>query len=489
MRSRMPDSGLTRSLATYYPASHCIFFDHSYAELQQASERLFGRAMSDPDYMEAADIDWRKGVVFDDVLRYTTYLHEVAHVRHLSASPLGLALWVLSGIERGKNARCLRNWGEGAGMPRNVTLPLLSHGSSDPWLQEIARRRKQRHALEVGLLRPAPGSDLLDWLYPLQLFFDELRPFCEDVLKQDHYGASVVIPANMPRDLSPSNFAGEAVIEGLARCNESIALIQLGAPRDILNRHMFAKQGSYVIGFIGQGLGVSDAGKLVFVCAALLDWALQAPLLSFLLAEREWIEMHELLPAWRLVRLVARFANSRFTVKDVLKRHDKVERELFSQLGWTSPTELGNRLLGLDIPTSAPVGTRLAVRKLRLGAQIRARHPMALAYPLVAPGDEAFRAAIATFTDRRVVYLGDVDKRTEDASALLVSFLDDLIHDALLGDEDVGRARLLADTLSQQVGGFPTGSEIFRTRLRAMVRDAADEMLIAWHRSDAYEKN
>lgn len=65
-----------------------------------------------------------------------------------------------------------------------------------------------------------------------------------------------------------------------------------------------------------------------------------------------------------------------------------------------------------------------------------------------------------------------MEERTEDRDALLLTFADDLIYDALLGEEDVRRAQLVADTLSELIGGVPTGREIFRSRLRLMIGDA-----------------
>lgn len=107
-----------------------------------------------------------------------------------------------------------------------------------------------------------------------------------------------------------------------------------------------------------------------------------------------------MLPGWRLVALVSRFAELSFTLDDVQQQYAEVERELFSSLGWASPSELGEHILRLDIPAPTSAGTRLALHKLWVGAEIRARSPLALAYPLVAPplvasGEEALVASIA----------------------------------------------------------------------------------------------
>jgi len=476
--------GLGRSLGAYYPASHCMLLGHSCSQLHQAFERLFGRSLTDPgflareflaaDFLAKADVDWRKGGIFDDVLRYTTFAHELAHVRHLSASPLGFAMWVMSGMERVNNTRTLKNWSAKADAPFSVSLPLLSEEPDDPWLRKIASQRKLAGSLELGLLEPAPDEEAADWLWPLNMLWDELCGFFERVLKQERYGAEIAVPPNYPRGLSPPGLAGRAVIEGLASCNESIALLKLGAPPEILNRHALSKHGQYgpIFGYIKRDLGVVH-GKAVLLAAVLLDWALQAPLLPFLLGNRGGsVELHELLPGWRFLRLVQHFADLRFTLDDVHQRYGDVEAELFASLGWASPSDLAERILRLDIPTPTSAGTRLAVRKFQVGAEIRARSPLTLAYPQAVPpllesGEEVLLASIAVFADHGVVSIGDVENR----DALLLTFADDLIYDALLGEVDVSQAQLLTDTLSQLLGGVPTGREIFRSRLRAMIGD------------------
>lgn len=476
------------------PGSLAVLYHFPHQLLVDAVRYIFGDEAAIATTEGHAAHDWTvaPGVRFDTEEGYfhlrivLSWLHEQLHVRHLTSSPVGFGLWVLQAQEYALSLRGLRRWGQrvgAAGLP--ARQPVFTRHGDDAEVQEIATTKRNFSVFHQTLRRKVDlsGEDLAATVLPALLA--TLKPFCERVLGQ---------PSSIPQFVSGlpgagsaplDALSGDAVVEGLARVNEYLAAMRLGAGVEVLNRYSVEKglelyQGA--IGLVGRFLKV-EPPKSWLIAARLLDWALQAPLLPFLLAGRGRVGVEEMLPGWRFTLLVFSFQRLGFTLDDLLARGDDVQRALFQARGWESPLELADRIRTANLKLPEPLLTRACVEKLRLAAELRLRDPAVLFAPVGSNDTLRLEKGFSLFEDGAVASSGGLTPK--ELVEFSLGLLDDAVVDAVWASDTLSAPFSVAGQLSRALfGGALTPLALVARTLNATVGVAAGkEIMMAFAES------
>lgn len=396
---------------------------------------------------------------------FLTYLHEQFHLRHLTSSPIGFLLYVINARQYAYMYSAIRNWGERIGSSPEVPirLPLNTHHVEDPDVQKIKVVWDVFGSYQTLFMESLSDTTLLEAtsgiLRPLT---EELEQISASVLGTSDVYPDIDLGEAHNQSINPGGLTGRAVLEGLARMNEFMTLAYLNAPMELINSFVAEKQhGIYAqtSGVASALLNVSSVDSWMLV-AKLSDWAMQAPVMPFLLRGRETISIMELLPAWRYFLLVSRFKQAGFKVSDLIENEREVATELFSSLGWDDPWRVAERILQEKLPTPNSALTRHYIENLQVGAQLRLSNSSFMSFPQME--DEVHRLGAVFNIFANEIYGGTTGKLAEDKDSwsLIASLVNDAIVDALLLDEDLTRPIHYAQLVSDFFGEKPTSGEL-----------------------------
>jgi hypothetical protein len=337
----------------------------------------------------------------------------------------------------------------------NPTMPLSVAHARDTEIvaiHDVRRVFALYSALFMGDMTGTTLAAARDDILPS--LFSEVESVCRRALGLDDLYPPVSTWGAGDESCSIDATTGEAVLEGLARTNEYLLAVWLGAPMQMLNRYIAVKNhGVYAItnNVVQRLLGLS-APHTWPVVARLSDWALQAPVLPFLLAGRATVGLPELLPAWRFMLLVSRWGQLGLSPDDIFD--SDAEAALFANLGWESPRQVAERILGTSVNPPASSLTRLYLENLRLAAKIRLEQPNVLSFPVQGDDGHRLEAVYNVFSDGMRGGASGRFATGQDTWQIPYLLLDDAVIDALLDDEHLGRpffaARMLSDFLTDE---------------------------------------
>ncbi|MGN6792317.1 MAG: hypothetical protein ACTHJW_07985 [Streptosporangiaceae bacterium] len=309
----------------------------------------------------------------------STFQHEQFHVRHLAGSPFGLALFMLGGRKYARARAYIQAWGQRIGREGiEPQIPAQTNHGGDPEISDCLNMWHAFQSFEDSLQGDLPELRLLEATSEVfRPALEEVQDVCSQALGRDEVYPDLDVGELWDHSFGLGAITGKAVVEGLARANEYLNAIVLDLPLKLLNQFALLKQhGQYALtaSLVEQQLGLKPPNTWQVV-ARLSDWALQPPLLPFLLRERSSVFIPELLPAWRFVLLLSRFAEGGFTVDDLMQRQRQVAEDLFGGLGWDSPWTVAEHVRAATLPRPASALTRYYVEGLKLGAEIRESEP------------------------------------------------------------------------------------------------------------------
>ena len=385
------------------------------------------------------------------------YQHEQLHLRHLTGSPIGFLLYMLGSRQYLYMLNELQAFGRrvASNEMMDPTLPLSVAHADEPEMVTINRFRSRfglYHALFMSDMTDVTLAEARDRVLPS--LFAELESMCRGALGVTNVYPPVTLAGADDQPCSIGATTGEAVLEGLARANEYLMAAGLGASAEMINRYIAIKQhGIYAVtnAVANEALGLS--GERTWpVVARLSDWALQAPVLPFLLAGRTRVGLPELLPAWRFILLVSRCDLLGMSPDDIIG--SDAEAALFANLGWESPRQIADRILAL--PDISPTGTltRLYLENLRLAARIRLEQPSVLWSPAHGDGIHRLEAVYNIFSDGMRPGASGRFAASKDTWQIPYLLIDDAVVDGLLDDKHLGRplfaARMVSDFLTDK---------------------------------------
>lgn len=468
---------------TVIPFNLAVYYSFPRSTLNEA-QRFFG---GDPDtvWVEGESLlqplkklDESEFKDSDEEIRHInvilTYSHEQFHLRHLTASPIGLLLYMIGARQFAYVYAALQRWGERIGQSPGapIHLPLRTHHSEDAEIQEIERVWTSFGIYQSLFMDSLGNVTLLDitggGLKPL---LDEVQILTSRALNIPDQYPLLDLQENFNEPANPTagdnQLTGRAVLEGLARMNELITLGLIGIPLDAINHIVAGKMhGIYghTIAIAGALLKVQSTRAWMIV-AKLSDWALQAPVLPFLLRGRETVPIMELLPSWRYMLLVSRFKQAGFTLDDLLKREREVAANLFGGLGWSDPWQIAESILQINVPAPKSVLTRHYWENLQLGARLRMSDPSVLSFPDL--GDEGYKlqALFNIFSDGIAQRVGSRLSTDPERWSLLLSLVTDVTAEALLLGKNLKTAFQYAKWVSDFTGGQPSSAKIVRKAL------------------------
>jgi tetratricopeptide (TPR) repeat protein len=435
-----------------------VMFSFRYSTLDAAVHHLFGTSL------EAAGVEEiGSGPRFDDrdlpddeasyraLTVFLTYMHESFHVRHLTASPFGLLLHLLAVGRRQQAREALERWIRRRGSEGGeVHLPILTEHADDEEIADLVGSEELFHFYDAMLQERAVALTFRDAGDLLGGLWGTVQSTAERLLDVSTPFPTLEAVGLADDPVSPG-LGGHAVVEGLARCNEYLLALQLGASRATLNRFSLTKHhGVYgaTIAEAERTLGVGPP-EVWLIVARLSDWALQAPVLSNLLGDRESVSVLELLPAWRYSLLLWRFSDNGFSWEDVLHREREVAETLFDSLGWDDPWMVATQVQTLEWPDGVAPLTRHYLNNLELGAELRLTDPQSLAYPGMTADVHRLGPLFSIFSDKLV--LGTTGRLTSDPEAwkVVLSIIGDAVTDACLYDDGLSAAFWVTHRLAQ----------------------------------------
>lgn len=166
----------------------------------------------------------------------------------------------------------------------------------------------------------------------------------------------------------------------------------------------------------------------------LLDWALQAPTLPFLLRGRLRVGLAELMPHLRFARLVTELADTKMHPGALLNEPERAAGELFSRIGWESPAEIARRISQLNFSPGGTPFRQDMLEKLALAASVRQSCPSLLYSPELDWFGQVNRlqSGLALFEDTDALGLGTMIPGSEEWLSSCMLVLDYSITDACL---------------------------------------------------------
>lgn len=386
-----------------------------------------------------------------------TYEHEQYHLRHLTSSPIGFLLYLLGGRQYAYLDRQLNSWGERhAASGDSVRIPVLEQHGDDPEMKQVSQTRLffgLGQSLFIGDAGALTLGEALTEVVP-SLFQEAQRVFSKVLGKRDVY-PSLRLMCEPGQSVAINELTGEAVIEGLARMNEMMAIIRLGAPLEVLNRYQISKfHGVYVVAtaIVEQFLGLK-APKSWLVAAKFADWALQSPVIPFLLRGRDEVCLEELLPCYRFFMVTSRFGQLRLSPADLQRDERAVAEAVFGNLGWESPYRVAERIRVEPMDPPRSVLTRHYLENLQLGARLREEHPHVLSMPTLGDSGHRLQAIYNVFQDRLVPGTTGKLEASPDTKSLVFALLHDAVVDGILQDRTLWRpfwfARAILKTVEE----------------------------------------
>ena len=389
------------SSGSIIPGSLVAVYQFTHEELINAVKDLFQstNVKLPPliEYLPDGDIDVdfpdkRTEVNFDSINTVLTYVHEQFHIKQLSASPIGFALWSLQMGFYNTASIGLEKWSEAHANDEQFspTLPLIHDGELDDELNPVkinsgaqstivwCLRRQERFGTHQVAKTILPG------------LFEMLGPICKTCFGTSGEIPTFRPPANEDQPLDLGGLSGEAIIEGFARTNEYLLLRKMGTPEQIIRRSKILRDhGVYVLAptTVEQLLDVPRE-KIDIVTARLCDWAMQAPILPIFYKAGDEVNLNEIMPNWRFAHLASAAQRLKLTAEDFIDNASETESLLFGELGWMSPTEVATQFTQQN--SGNPIGglTKIIRAKLDLAAKNRLSNPDSLAMPV---DDEEYR--------------------------------------------------------------------------------------------------
>jgi hypothetical protein len=392
----------------------CTHYDFSYAFLMEAFHHIFGDQAYELNVEETAGtaLELPRGFKLDDSEESFTYLktflthkHEELHVKHLLASPLGLALHLVLVNEQHGMGRYLTEWGRQVGMDlgANLSIPLAKSNANHSSIRRIQGiRRRHKAAIRVVMNAPKDWSDK-EAIPAAETMLEVVQTHCRDHLGFADRFPAIGRMANLNLSVCPQGLSGNAVAEALVRCAEYILTTKLTQDAYTVNRVFLLKHhGHYALPleFTRQLLGLTrgiDVSTVTVFCA---DLALQAPILPFLLRGRDAVSLEELLPGCRFFVLVGLCGSREITPQDILADPVNVAKKLFGILSWEDPWSLARRIQQLDMPTPRDPMMGYCLNLLKVGAKIRLTDPMAISRSGESEGTHLLGPLFSIFTDR-----------------------------------------------------------------------------------------
>lgn len=464
------------------PLNFAVFCDFPAAELKDAVAYLFGENLdlTESERLGAGlsvreDVDFANDKTsFEHLRRFLTWRHEALHFRHLSGGVLGMVLYFVGGTQYNLMAKHLGAWGRRvADEPESdCRLPLERSRAGDPEMNRIADIRTMHGAMAATVMGGLDAAQLLETASTLgRPLMDFLVLTCEGVFgKREASPDLVADPADAA--LEPDGITGLAVLEGLARCNEYLLAVQLGANDKTLNRLFSRKHhGEYAlaIDFVAKTLGLAylPSTLMTAYCA---DLALQAPWLPFLLRGRTQVDFKELLPAWRFKLLVEGCKTRGLNERHFQDDPTGTAGALFDMLGWEAPRRLAERVLSAELAEPNFVLTRHYFRCLQEGARLRLTTPEAFVMPGQHTGTHLLEPVYYLFRDK--VMPGSTGLLSTDPqyAELFLLLVDDAIVDDLLYRESLALSTVIAQRFYELIGSAPQARDEAEERVRGQLK-------------------
>lgn len=475
------------------PMNLSVWYRFSWQTLESAVRGIFGEqatltlregekpgtALAAPDHDLLDDDD-----TFFSLRVLLAYHHEQFHLRHLTGSPIGFLLYILGGRQCAYMANELQAFGRRIASDETVNpmVPFSTAHAHDTEMVAVHNFRSVFALYSALFMRDMADTTLAaarDDILPS--LFAEVESVCRRALGLDDLYPPVNTWGAGDQSCSIGATTGEAVLEGLARTNEYLLAMWLGAPMQMLNRYIAVKNhGVYAItnNVVQRLLGLS-APQTWPVVARLSDWALQAPVLPFLLAGRPAVGLPELLPAWRFMLLVSRWSQLGLSHDDILD--PQTETTLFAHLGWESPRQVAERILAIPVNPPTSSLTRLYLENFRLAAKIRLEQPNVLSFPVQGDAGHRLEAVYNVFSDGMRGGASGRFATGQDTWQIPYLLLDEAVIDALLDDKHLGRplfaARMLSDFLTDKA--IKPGTLVGLSLRRILGKDAAMRLLAA----------
>lgn len=228
------------------PLNFAVYFDFPKAEIDEALAYLFDDSIELAEGESAGsgmrlreDFDFANdGTSFQHLQRFLTFRHEALHVRHLAGGPLGLVDYFVAGTQYNRMAQELQRWGQRVAAECGISrrLPLLQQHAQDEEMVRIERIRTFHSMMLATVMGGLGDAKLLEIASSTAgRLLEFLADRCTRVLRLPEGQTPDLLADPWDAALEPAGMNGRAVLEGLARCNEYLLAIHLGADPKTLN--------------------------------------------------------------------------------------------------------------------------------------------------------------------------------------------------------------------------------------------------------------
>lgn len=454
-------------LGTATPQNSSIFCNFSSESLEKTFHFFFNvgsnefsklRWSNNTDNIDAKTIDWSTPQSYDHLLMHSVFWHEQYHLRHVNASPLGLLIALCYAVSFAESTELLKEWAVKI-KSHNTTpiLPLTENHKSDVDIDYLRR---------IRFFGQAPFLLLYgDYNVSNKIMINELLLKTNKLISTSCralFGRTFEYPevkhkfTTEMRSINPHNITGRSVIEGLARMSEYMHIIkEFNPPIDIINRYFLHNAHSeYQIAnsHVCKVLGRNDIATFL-PTALFADWALQAPILPFLLDGRKEISAEEILPCSRFCLITDRFKKFSFKIDDVIKRPEVIENAIFEDLGWETPTNIAKKTLKIKNLDITSIVLKEKIKNFKTGAELRIKYPFTLQGANTVLDTNFVCSGFVFYTDYKISSIGMLSQNeTKRYFELLKFSLDTTLIDNLCESRTLNEAKLICNAFVHKIG-------------------------------------
>lgn len=462
------------------PGSMSVFYRFPSTDLFKALQHFFGEQESQTieghsflsqlslpeeyEYPKSHDS-------FEQLQLLMTFLHEQFHIRHFSSTSFGFLFWLLQAKESVYTMRSIENWARHyEGRQISLRLPMSEHHKSEKEIEWLNALRLRYSVLYRTLMyqEKITLKDTIESVLPF--LFQEIESFFKSALGHNFSFPEVYSSQNTGALITDPGVRILSIVEGFARCHEYMTLIKLKVPLEVFNQFiLFKATGEYqtVIRYVEKAFNIIPPVSHR-VTAYIIEWSLQSPIFPFLLKDTDRVELEELLPNFRLVKIVKAIKEIGFENEQVdialTQMNTRLENLVFNRLKWISPSDIAQMINGLDLPEKLNAQTRQRLHFQTLSAKSRMSDPACLSNAELAPHLTQLGAGFSIFEDYIILPTGKFTD-TPGHESIMETLLEDIISDDLWAHNNLERSKWFAQALSIYRQAPGKGSEIMEKKL------------------------
>lgn len=432
------------------PSAYSIFCQFPLSALRDSHAALFGEGIEESTSRSwvrnqrapvRPAIDWSDPKTFQHIDVHFAMQHEQYHLKHLAASPFGCMLWALRNECRIASSKLLIEWGSRTDLQGGGRV-IMPHHHNDYEIQTLAGVREVSEGFEhyLSFSTEVPNEQIMHaiWLAVEGFMIASFGSFEEFPTIRRSFEARA-FPEETIR-----LWEGD-LLEGFARCNEYMSFAtRFNPPLNEFNRFILTRaHGGYQAAddLVSKVLGFKSPDSFM-ATAVLCDWALQAPILPFLLRGRDVVSLEELRPASRFLLLLQTCRTHSIQLDTFFKKdRGQTEEKIFGYLDWEPPRRLAQRILEEQSLEPKTILARHCLEGLRHAAEMRLESDPSLHLPNMSRRGNYLIRSLGFFTDNRSMVIGDFGLAGPINERLFLEFLDNALKfsivDAISNGQDL----------------------------------------------------